>query len=393
MDLSVTLAREFERESHRIDQMIWDAMGLRAGESVLFCGFANSLAWIKRAAGIGVRVSVISDDSAAIAEFRDLPVNVLRGSTSMLPARDESFDATIAFHYLHEVDPLFHANIVSELARVGKRSVIVEPAPPSDPLGLRIASLYSRAKRQLGQFENYHQVDYWRKLLAIVKRDVSYQTFSFTRTPPPQAVRDTVALIIDTMAAEETPESYLAELRTLAARSDAQLVPQARYVIIGASQAATVSPEAGTDFRERPAEEPLAQKITRPFVPSVRGSDAVAPSVGQPKSIVYTSPNVEPEFPAVLPPGGTLRTAAASPEAATDKNNAIPASDAAVQVARNAFGLAPLAEPRTAEAADSAAFGASDESVDAFGVAEHPFPETPAEFGWAWEPPENAAKP
>ena len=235
MNATVTLAREFQRESHRIDQAIWDALALRSGESVLFCGFANNVDWIKRAAAIGAQVSVISDSAAALDEYRDLPVTAVRGSTSMLPANDEAFDVTIAFHYLHEVDPLFHAAIVAELARAGKRCAIVEPAPPSDPLGLRIAALYSRAKRQLGQFENYHHSDYWRKLLSIAKRDVVAQTFTFARTPPPHAVRDTVALIIATMAAEETPESYLAELRALAARSDAQLVPQARYVIVGTS--------------------------------------------------------------------------------------------------------------------------------------------------------------
>ena len=62
MNLTGTIEREFERESHRIDQLIWDTMALRAGESVLFCGLTNNLEWIKRAAHIDVEVSVISDD-------------------------------------------------------------------------------------------------------------------------------------------------------------------------------------------------------------------------------------------------------------------------------------------------------------------------------------------
>ena len=240
MEPSITVARDFEQESHRIDQLIWDAMALRVGESVLFCGFSNALNWIKRGVDIGASVTVISNNSAAMREFNDGQITMLRGSTSMVPARDASFDATIAFHYLHEIDPFFQASVVSELARVGKRCVIVEPAPPSDLLGLRIASLYSRAKRELGQFEHYHHIDYWRKLLAIVKPDVNCQTFAFSRTPPPQAIQDTVALLIDTMAAEETPEPYMAELRALAARPDAKLLPQARYVIVGTSAGAVV---------------------------------------------------------------------------------------------------------------------------------------------------------
>src|SRR5450755_3239663 len=330
MDQTATLARDFERESYRIDQLIWDAMALRTGESALFCGFSNNAGWIKRAVAIGVRVSVIADDPTLPVELNGVPIAVLRGSTSMLPARDASFDATVAFHYLHEVDPFFHASIVSELGRVGKRCIIVEPAPPGDPLGLRIASLYSRAKRELGQFENYHHIEYWRKLVAIVKSDVSYQTFAFTRTPPREAIRETIALIIDTMAAEETPEAYLDELRALAAGPQGQLLPQARCVVVGTASGVPVNVKAGTKFREwLPAPAETERRTT--FVPSVAsGAERLGSSLAVTPiaTRVYSSPDVEPEFPAVEPPPAPLAPAKPAPAPA-----AIPS-----QIARNAFG-------------------------------------------------------
>ena len=181
-------AREFQRESRRIDQLIWDAMSLVSGERVLFCGFANDGEWVKRAAAIGVDVSVIESETAKLAELEALGVPTLRGSTTLIPARDNSFDAIVAFHYLHEIDPTFHTQIVWELARVGKRIIIVEPAPPADPLGKRISELYSRAKYEAGAFEEYQPIDYWRKLLAMVKADVLMQQFTFTRLAPRYAV-------------------------------------------------------------------------------------------------------------------------------------------------------------------------------------------------------------
>ena len=375
MNLSVTIEREFERESHRIDQLIWDALGLRSGESALFCGFANNREWIKRAVDIDVAVSVISDDAEAMRELDGGPVTVVRGSTAMLPARDGAYDATIAFHYLHEIDPFFHANVVSELARVGKRCVIVEPAPPSDPLGLRIASLYSRAKREFGQFETYHHMDYWRKLLAIVKPDVSCQTFTFLRTPPPQAVRDTVALIIATMAAEQTPDSYISELRALAARPDAKLLPQARCVIVGTSTGQTISVSAGTPFRTKPLEETRPAVAVKPFVPPslTRTSTAGPTHIAPPGSTVYTSATTEPEFPAVIPPAapGTRPPPAAS------------------QIARNAFGLTPAAQNEPARLPASA-FAPPEDATDPFGVSAAAEGVVPADFGWAWEPPDAA---
>jgi hypothetical protein len=373
MDQMATLAREFERESYRIDQLIWDAMALRAGESVLFCGLSNNAEWIKRAVAVGVQVSIIIDDPAALGDLSGVPIKVLRGSTSMLPARDASFDAAVAFHYLHEVDPSFHATIVSELGRVGKRCLIVEPAPPSDPLGLRIASLYSRAKRELGQFENYHHIDYWRKLVAIVKSDVTYQTFAFTRTPPREAVRETIALIIDTMAVEETPEAYLDELRALAAGPQGQLLPQARCVVIGTASGIPLNVKAGTEYREwLPAQAELQRRAA--VVPSFSaekerlGGTAAPPAPSGTR--VYSSPDVEPEFPAIEPP-----------PAPSPKPSHAPVASAS-QIARNAFGL-PQSDETPARRAPAVT---GDDGSESFGVPSAAA-DAGEEFGWEWETP------
>ncbi|MFN2459660.1 MAG: class I SAM-dependent methyltransferase [Candidatus Velthaea sp.] len=342
-------ARDFELETHRIDQLIWDSIALRAGESVLFCGFANALDWIVRAVEIGANVSVITPDDAAIREHAGLDVAVLKGSTTLIPARDASFDAAVAFHYLHEVDPFFHANVVSELARVGKRLVIVEPAPPSDPLGLRIASLYSRAKRELGQFEYYQQIDYWKKLLSIVKADVTQETYAFTRVPPRNAIKDTVAFILDTMAAEETPEPYLEELRALAKRPDAQLVPQARYVLVGAAVGGIPTSSAGTRFRSAPLPAEAPREPARPPAPTV-----------------YEAPSV-PEMPPVIPAAAEPAFGFGSPDVAPPRPPGLPPA-----------GVAPPAAPFAAPGEPG--FGLPAGEAD-------PLPRSG--FGWEWEPPDS----
>ena len=246
-------AAEFLRESRRIDQLIWDAMSLVHGERVLFCGFANDGLWVKRAIEIGVDVSVIESDAAKLAELETLGISTLRGSTTLIPARDNSFDAIVAFHYLHEIDPTFHTQIVWELARVGKRIIIVEPAPPADPLGKRISELYSRAKYEAGAFEEYRPIDYWRKLLAMVKADVLMQQFTFTRLAPRFAVEETVGLILDAMEVEQMPQGYLEELRELARRPEAQLSPLSRFVLVALGAGANRSaPLPARSFAKKP---------------------------------------------------------------------------------------------------------------------------------------------
>jgi SAM-dependent methyltransferase len=424
-------AAEFLRESRRIDQLIWDAMSLVRGERVLFCGFANDGLWVKRAIEIGVDISVIESDTAKLAELEALGIPTLRGSTTLIPARDNSFDAIVAFHYLHEIDPTFHTQIVWELARVGRRIIIVEPAPPADPLGKRISELYSRAKYEAGAFEEYKPIDYWRKLLAMVKADVLMQQFTFTRLAPRFAVEETVGLILDAMEVEQMPQAYLDELRELAQSPEAQLSPLSRFVLVALGAGEPVRASAGTLFREETAAEMAELEERRaavaaavapkppaaPAAPPVPGPAPVTP----PPAYAASMPGAE--FPPVLPPPGAPPLA---PPAAPSAPAFAPAAAAPQQTAAAAPQPAappqPFAPPQPAPAApapfgmpsgpaqtpafgmpDPAPFGAPTppggrpaplgtpfalpEDPDPFGLS--PDPEERAGFGWNWEPPEG----
>jgi hypothetical protein len=134
------------------------------GAKVLVCGFGPDGAYVQHAIDGGANVTVIEHRQEEINRFNKLDAKLLRGSTSVIPAKDNSFDLAISYHYLHEIDPFFHSQVLSELGRVARRVAVIEPAPPADPLGKRIALLYSQAKRELGQFEYYQPLEYWKKL-------------------------------------------------------------------------------------------------------------------------------------------------------------------------------------------------------------------------------------
>jgi len=387
-------AAEFLRESRRIDQLIWDAMSLVRGERVLFCGFANDGLWVKRAIEIGVDVSVIESDAAKLAELETLGISTLRGSTTLIPARDNSFDAIVAFHYLHEIDPTFHTQIVWELARVGRRIVIVEPAPPADPLGKRISELYSRAKYEAGAFEEYRPIDYWRKLLAMVKADVLMQQFTFTRLAPRFAVEETVGLILDAMEVEQMPQGYLEELRELARRPEAQLSPLSRFVLVALGAGEPVRASAGTLFREETAAE-MAELEERRAAVAAAAAAAVAPKrpaappappaeppipapppVAPPPAYAASMPGAE--FPPVLPPPAVAPAAAVPPQPAVAPPPAFGIPDPAP------FGAPPPPAGRPAPLGTPFAL---PEDPDPFGLS--PDPEERAGFGWNWEPPDG----
>jgi hypothetical protein len=422
----MTNVNEFLRESRRIDQLIWDSMSLIEGERVLFCGSGNDGAWIRRAIEVGVQVSVIESNPARLEMLETLDCTVIRGSTTMIPARDSSYDAVVAFHYLHEIDPTFHALTIAELGRVGRRIVVVEPAPPSDLFGRRIAELYSRAKFEAGAFEEYQPAEYWRKLLAIVKGDVWVQQFTFTRAAPRFLISDTIDLLLDAMAISDMPEAYLAELRELAQNTQTQLSPLSRYVLVALAGGAQARTSAGTQFRPEP--EPAEPSVAAAAsgagaggVPSLVAPAAVAAAAAAGAAAAYPGSLEGAEFPPVIGPAGDAAPAAASPPPPPPAPAEPPPAPAPAAPAPVPFGLpaanAPAPSPPAAPAVAPAAgtpfgFPTSDDEEMPFGLPGTagrgsplgtPFalPEDPDPFGleadperrpgtgWSWEPPED----
>jgi hypothetical protein len=370
-------ADEFERESRYIDNLIWDALVIEPGQRVLFCGYGEDGRWVKRAIEAGANVSVIEHREALLRKYADLDAKQLRGSTSVIPAKADSFDAAVSFHYLHETDPFFHAQILSELARVAKRIAIVEPGPPADTLGKKIARLYSQAKRELGQFEYYQPLEYWRKLLQSVKADISQHVFAFAKIPPREYLRDTIDLLLRTMEVEDAPRTDLEELRAIARRSDTMILPPPRYVLMGA--AIGDLPQPIFTPREEPTPTPEVAKaaLTREPVPEPpivsREAGYEFPPVQHPQSAA-TAPVPTP-VPQPPPPTLSWSTWNLTPGVAPQVEPAPAPPDTPMP-----FG-APFAVPGSGEMPQPAPFG----------MPPMPGPAAPGMNppGWHWEPPES----
>jgi ubiquinone/menaquinone biosynthesis C-methylase UbiE len=301
-DAPVYTAEEFEEEAQRIETLVWEALAVEPGMRVLFCGYGKDGSEVARAVEAGAQVTVVEHRDEMLRRYADLGATALRGSTSVIPLPAQSIDLAVAFHYLHEADPFFHAQIVSELARVASRIAVVEPAPPADPLGKRIASLYAQAKRELGQFEYYQPLEYWKKLVQAVRAEVAQHVFAFEKVPPREYLRDTIALLLDTMEVEDAPQRYLDELREIARRDDAMLLPPPRYVIMGAPVGELPRPR----FTPRVQRTAAATRESRAPIPAVRTtaseSDRSLPE-STPERVVSAEAGYA--FPPIVPPPDT----------------------------------------------------------------------------------------
>lgn len=398
---------EFEAESRFIDKLIWEAIVIEPGSKVLVCGYGPDGAYVQRAIDAAADVTVIEHRDAEIRRFANLDAKLLRGSTSVIGAKDNSFDLAISYHYLHEIDPFFHAQVLAELARVGKRVAVVEPAPPADPLGKRIAVLYSQVKRELGQFEYYQPLEYWKKLLQAVKADVSQHVFAFAKVPPREYLKDTVRLLLDTIEIEDAPRAYMDELREIARRSDSLLLPPPRFVLVGAALGDLIVPR----FTQRVTKRTVTARpalATPPAAPTPAPVHAVsatpatitadagyefppveapasppqtaAPQTVAPQPAPAAKPAPAPQPPPKTPTGFGLPPNAPAPGfgfGASDLPFGAPTPPAAPADAPPTPGLTPFGMP-FATPGNTAQSG--------FGLAPEALPPT---SGWAWEPPEN----
>jgi hypothetical protein len=231
---------EFTLEALRIEEMVWAALAVQPHSEIVFCGYENSKSIIERALAIGAKVTVIDSQSDGLRAASELGIEAIRASTTNIPIKNDRFALAIAHHYLHEVDPTYHTQILSELGRIARNIAIVEPGPPSDLLGSRIASLYSRAKRRLGQFEQYQNMEHWRRLLLGIRAHVTPAEIRYAHLPPKAFLHETMAMVLDSVKIAGAPEDDLKALRGVAQASDAQLVPQPRYVLLAGMSAADI---------------------------------------------------------------------------------------------------------------------------------------------------------
>lgn len=377
----VYTADEFESESRYLDTLVWEAIVVEPGMNVLFCGYGPDGAYVRKAIDAGARVTVIEHRDEVMRKFASLDAKLLRGSTSVIPSKENAFELAISNSYLHEIDPFFHAQVLSELARVARRVAVIEPAPPGDLLGKRIASLYSQAKRELGQFEYYQPLEYWKKLLQSVKADVSQHVFAFAKVPPREYLVDTVKLLLDTIEVEDAPREFMNELREIASRSDAQLLPPPRYVLVGAAAGELPAP----NFTPRVTKAPVSVKPA-----------AAAPSLAQPSAQKPAPPITQSagyEFPPVEPPAAPRHEPEPQPAQPArgweqpDSLEPPPAFTPGLP-----FGAPPPPQPPQPAAPNQGlpfgmpfATGESDTNMG-FGL---PPGGTPPETAWEWEPPES----
>ena len=206
----------YNEEQKRIEEKIWSFIHVKKGDKVLDVGVGGRAASTRRLLSLGAVVTALDINSRLLKKHRSLNANMVCGDISWLPFASSTFNFSLAYGTLHEVNPDLHQKVISELARVSQNVIIVEPDPVGDQLYSKFSDIWRRAMHSIGKFEDYQQLTYWRRLLEKSKaRVLVCEKIAHERKLMGVEAERFIEETVENAKSYGVPERYLREFRDL----------------------------------------------------------------------------------------------------------------------------------------------------------------------------------
>ncbi len=155
----------FEQERNEIREKIWSLMDLNPDDRVLDVGVGHIAYSRNKLIELKTRLTSIDLNWSVLRKHMAVNANSVQCNASTLPFKDQVFVLALANFTFHEIDPALHHAVISELCRVSKRIMIVEPDFAEDPLCVHFQNIWTESMHSLNKFEDNKTIDYWIDLL------------------------------------------------------------------------------------------------------------------------------------------------------------------------------------------------------------------------------------
>ena len=174
----------FKEEQERLMDQIWSFINIE-GCTVLDIGIGEDAITTKRLIKLGGKVIVIDKDEKMLKKHQNLKVPLLCYDVNHLVFKRRFADLTVFYFTLHEINPAIHENILSRIAQISSKIMIVEPSPGRHPIYQRYEKIWRSAMHAIGLFEDYHPRSYWTDLIekSGFKTSVSKQLVQHQEVP------------------------------------------------------------------------------------------------------------------------------------------------------------------------------------------------------------------
>lgn len=183
---------------------------------VLDVGVGDKALSTKTLIELGAKVVAIDSDRKCLMKQKNLCAMLAQCDASQLPFGDSIFGLAVAFFTLHETNPSSHHRIVSEMARIARNVMIVEPMPNQDAVNRKYDDIWSRAMHEIDRFEDYRELGYWENLLRECNLRVTVcEELRAMCKIPPEKIGEFIKGTVAAMGSYGVPKKYVKELEDL----------------------------------------------------------------------------------------------------------------------------------------------------------------------------------
>jgi ubiquinone/menaquinone biosynthesis C-methylase UbiE len=206
----------FEQERTGIREKIWSLLDLNPGDRVLDVGVGHTAYSRTKLIELGAKATSIDLDWLMLHKQKTTTADSVQCNAAEIPFRTKAFELSLAYFTFHEIDPALHQQTVSELCRVAKRIMVVEPNLGEDPLCRSFQNIWTESMHSINKFEDNKTMDYWTGLLksCSVQLTIVRNFSSSVRLHGPEA-RDYMKTVGDNLREDGVSEQYIKKMYTL----------------------------------------------------------------------------------------------------------------------------------------------------------------------------------
>lgn len=227
--------QEYQRDMQRVQEEIWNTIGLLQNTKVLDVGAGQSTQLLERK---GAKVIAIDIDYNKLKSL-NTDADLINADVARLPIRGNLKVDLALFHYtLHEIKPSLHHKVIKEVMKIAEKIVIVEFSPYSNETYSKYAQLWQEAMKSIGKTEEYYSLNYWLNLLKRNSLKVKIvRKIQHKVAIPYEVLKKTIESDVKEWQKQGVPMKIIERLKTLLIQAEEKPMKWSpNYVIVACKE-------------------------------------------------------------------------------------------------------------------------------------------------------------
>jgi hypothetical protein len=226
---------QFEQEQNEIREKIWSY--IPGDGTAIDVGVGENARSAKTFVDKGAYVIAVDNNIDRLQKHADINAALVCCDVAAMPFKSLAADVTLFYYMLHEVNPEFHAYILSQTADISSSVTIVEPGLGTTPGQKYYQQLWQKAMEAVSKFEHYQPVEYWEELVKtagfteVLSRRIPHHAYV-----PIEVREDMVNFTMEWFKDEGVPDTYIEKASNLMDYFPQDMTLPDTQVVVGKSE-------------------------------------------------------------------------------------------------------------------------------------------------------------